>query len=324
MEKKFRFSITLLLFVLSIFCIGIVSKAYASVSDISGASNADHNGIKMAVLDYYTQEPIPGMHLVLTNSDGTIVAEGDTDVNGRYFFSDLPIGRYTVTQTTFRPEYTGEGSVSVNFDGSFFGISEIVPAGIYDKPRLGNVIVKVVDTDGNPIVGATLKATAADLAGSNIPTPAFVQTGIFSVEADGSYSLTTGADGTVVIPNLFGDTSTTIRQLTTIDGHSIDERTQVGEIIGSNTETEVVFINPVTPTPSPTPVPDTPTTPTATTEPQTQSVNESQPTLNKKEHKQEVLPNTGDYSYIVPLMSSVTGTAILIVGRIFDSKRFHK
>lgn len=119
MEKKFRFSITLLLFVLSIFCIGIVSKAYASVSVISGASNADHNGIKMAVLDYYTQEPIPGMHLVLTNSDGTVVAEGDTDANGRYFFSDLPIGRYTVTQTTFRPEYTGEGSVSVNFDGSF-------------------------------------------------------------------------------------------------------------------------------------------------------------------------------------------------------------
>lgn len=322
MKKNLRFSITLLLFVTSIICFGVFSKAYASTSVDPGAGHADDNGLNITVRDYYTNEVIPGMHLVLTNQDGAVVAEGDTDANGYYSFSHLPRGRYTVTQTTFRPEYTGEASVSEHFDGSFFGLSEIVPLTIHDKPRLGNVIVKVVDSDGNPIVGATLKATAADLAGSNIPTPAFVQTGIFSVEADGSYSLTTGADGTVVIPNLFGDTSTTIRQLTTIDGHSIDERTQVGEIIGSNTETEVVFVNPATPAPSPAPVPATPTTPTATAEPQTQPVTEPQPTLNTEEHKQEVLPNTGDYSSIVPLISSVAGTVILIVSRVFHFKRF--
>ena len=117
------------------------------------------------------------------------------------------------------------------------------------------------------------------------------------MEADGSYSLTTGADGSVVIPNLMVNTSTTITQLTTIDGYKIDTTVQVGQITDTNTTATVTFVDPKIPTPDPTPAP----------EPQ------PQPEAPKaKKVKKSVLPNTGDNALTLPLIIGVAGATIVV------------
>ena len=256
---------------------------------------ADSNEISALAVDKYTREPIEGVHVVIYQGGSTIVAEGETGADG-YFrpYLPLPDGAYRVEQTTYKEGYVPQvDSVSYVFQDATYGLGEVVVAELENQPILGNIIVKVVDTDGNPIAGATLKATAANIAGPGIPTPPFTQTGILTTEADGSYSLTTGADGTVVIPNLMGNTSTTITQLTTIEGYQIDTTVRVGQITGTNTTATVTFVDPQIPAPDPTPAP------------------EPQPEAPKaKKIKKSVLPDTGDNSSTLPLIIGVAGAIV--------------
>ena len=117
------------------------------------------------------------------------------------------------------------------------------------------------------------------------------------MEADGSYSLTTGADGTVLIPNLIGNTSTTITQLTTIDGYQIDTTVRVGQITGTNTTDTVTFVDPTVPDPDPTPGP----------EPQPE-------TPKAKKVKKPALPATGDNALTLPLIVGVAGVTVVVAG----------
>ena len=275
---------------------------------------ADSNEISALAVDKYTGEPIEGVHVVIYQGGSTIVAEGETDADG-YFNPHLPLpdGAYRVEQTTYKDGYVHQvDSVSYVFDGATYGLGDVVTAELKNQPILGNIIVKVVDTDGNPIAGATLKATAANVAGPRIPTPPFTQTGILTMEADGSYSLTTGADGSVVIPNLMGNTSTTITQLTTIDGYQIDTTVRVGQITGTNTTATVTFVDPripapTVPDPDPTPAPEPEPTPAPEPQPQ------PQPEAPKaKKVKKSVLPDTGDNALTLPLIIGVAGATIVV------------
>ena len=264
---------------------------------------ADSNEISALAVDKYTGEPIEGVHVVIYQGGSTIVAEGETDADG-YFNPHLPLpdGAYRVEQTTYKDGYVHQvDSVSYVFDGATYGLGDVVTAELKNQPILGNIIVKVVDTDGNPIAGATLKATAANIAGPAVPTPPFTQTGFLTMEADGSYSLTTGADGTVVIPNLMGNTSTTITQLTTIDGYQIDTTVRVGQITGTNTTATVTFVDPTVPTPEPQPEP------TPAPEPQPE-------TPKAKKFKKSALPATGDNALTLPLIVGVAGVTIVVAG----------
>ena len=275
---------------------------------------ADSNEISALAVDKYTREPIEGVHVVIYQGGSTIVAEGETDADG-YFrpYLPLPDGAYRVEQTTYKDGYVPQvDSVSYVFQDATYGLGEVVVAELENQPILGNIIVKVVDTDGNPIAGATLKATAANVAGPRIPTPPFTQTGILTMEADGSYSLTTGADGSVVIPNLMGNTSTTITQLTTIDGYQIDTTVRVGQITGTNTTATVTFVDPripapTVPDPDPTPAPEPEPTPAPEPQPQPQPE-----TPKAKKVKKSVLPDTGDNALTLPLIIGVAGATIVV------------
>lgn len=275
---------------------------------------ADSNEISALAVDKYTREPIEGVHVVIYQGGSTIVAEGETGADG-YFrpYLPLPDGAYRVEQTTYKEGYVPQvDSVSYVFQDATYGLGEVVVAELENQPILGNIIVKVVDTDGNPIAGATLKATAANVAGPRIPTPPFTQTGILTMEADGSYSLTTGADGSVVIPNLMGNTSTTITQLTTIDGYQIDTTVRVGQITGTNTTATVTFVDPripapTVPDPDPTPAPEPEPTPAPEPQPQPQPE-----TLKAKKVKKSVLPDTGDNALTLPLIIGVAGATIVV------------
>lgn len=265
---------------------------------------ADSNEISALAVDKYTREPIEGVHVVIYQGGSTIVAEGETDANG-YFnpYLPLPDGAYRVEQTTYKDGYVHQvDSVSYVFDGASSGLGDVVTAELENQP-LGNIIVKVVDTDGNPIAGATLKATAANSERYAVPNPLFTQTGILTMEADGSYSLTTGADGTVVIPNLIGDTSTTITQLTTIDGYQIDTTVRVGQITGTNTTDTVTFVDPTAP--ATVPEPD----PAPAPEPQPQPE-----TPKAKKVKKSALPDTGDNALTLPLIIGVAGVTVVVAG----------
>jgi LPXTG-motif cell wall-anchored protein len=274
---------------------------------------AAFNKIGAHAVDKYTLEPIEGVHVVIYQGGSTIVAEGDTDADGYFRPSILLLdGAYRVEQTTYKEGYVPQvESKSYVFDGNSSGLGDEPVAELENQPILGNIIVKVVDTDGNPIAGATLKATAANVAGPRIPTPPFTQTGVLTMEADGSYSLTTGADGSVVIPNLMGNTSTTITQLTTIDGYQIDTTVRVGQITGTNTTATVTFVDPripaPTPAPDPTPAPEPQPEPTPAPEPQPE-------TPKAKKVKKSALPATGDNALTLPLIVGVAGVTVVVAG----------
>ena len=274
---------------------------------------AAFNKIGAHAVDKYTLEPIEGVHVVIYQGGSTIVAEGDTDADGYFRPSILLLdGAYRVEQTTYKEGYVPQvESKSYVFDGNSSGLGDEPVAELENQPILGNIIVKVVDTDGNPIAGATLKATAANVAGPRIPTPPFTQTGILTMEADGSYSLTTGADGSVVIPNLMGNTSTTITQLTTIDGYQIDTTVRVGQITGTNTTATVTFVDPRIPAPTPAPDP----IPAPEPQPEPTPAPEPQPEAPKaKKVKKSVLPDTGDNALTLPLIIGVAGATVVVAG----------
>ncbi len=262
------------------------------------------NEISAHAVDKYTDEPIEGVHIVIYQGGSTIVAEGETDADG-YFSPHIPLpdGAYRVEQTSYKEGYVPQvNSVSYVFSIASSDLGDLEVAEMKNQP-LANIIVKVVGTDGNPIAGATLKATAANSVRPAVPTPPFTQTGILTMEADGSYSLTTGADGTVVIPKLIGDTSTTITQLTTIDGYQIDTTVRVGQITGTATTATVTFVDPTVPEPQPEPTP--------APEPQPQPQPE---TPKAKKVKKSALPETGDNALTLPMIVGVAGVTIVVAG----------
>lgn len=299
-----------------IFAIFIALTLAVSVIAPRIALAADTNQINVLVVDKYSNEPLEGVHIRIISGGSTVVDEGDTGTDGYFRSPIIPDGAYRVEQTTFKDGYVPHvDSVSHIFDGAAIGFSETVRDIMENQPLLGHIVVRVVDTDGNPIAGATLKATAANIAGPAVPTPPFTHTGILTMEADGSYSLTTGADGSVVIPNLMGNTSTTITQLTTIDGYQIDTTVRVGQITGTNTTATVTFVDPripaPTPAPDPTPAPEPQPEPTPAPEPQPQP----QPEAPKaKKVKKSVLPNTGDNALTLPMIIGVAGATVVVAG----------
>ena len=252
-------------------------------------------------------------------------------------------------------------AVTFPYDSDTRLFEETTRATVRFPTRLGNIIIRVVDQYGNPIAGATLKANVTreprsgipapacppNMGGFNTPDPAYLpgtetpramtqtppnpgvpytQTG--EISDDGrNYSLTTGPDGTVIIPNYLVEREATITQLTTLDGYTIDNpNPQVGEITGSNETTTVTFVNrrPEPPTPEPQPEPQ----PEPTPEPQPEPTPEPQPQTPEKpktpKKKKAVLPDTSDISGISSLIVGITGTLSSLAGvsMYLTKKRF--
>lgn len=252
-------------------------------------------------------------------------------------------------------------AVTFPYDSDTRLFEETTRATVRFPTRRGNIIIRVVDQYGNPIAGATLKANVANeaapgiaapacppsMGGFNTPDPAYLpgtdapramtqdvpnpgvpytQTGEISDDGQ-NYSLTTGPDGTVIIPKYLVEREATITQLTTLDGYTIDNpNPQVGEITGSNETTTVTFVNrrPEPPTPEPQPEPQ----PEPTPEPQPEPTPEPQPQTPEKpktpKKKKAVLPDTSDISGISSLIVGITGTLSSLAGvsMYLTKKRF--
>ena len=155
------------------------------------------------------------------------------------------------------------------------------------------------------------------------PGVPYTQTGELDRDDDDNYLLTTGPDGTVIIPDYLVERESTITQLTTLDGYTIDDpNPQVGEITGSNETTTVTFVNrrPEPPTPEPQPEPQPEPTPEPTPEPQPQTP--EKPKTPKK--KKAVLPDTSDISGVSSLIVGIAGTLSSFAGvsMYLNKKRF--
>ena len=241
-------------------------------------------------------------------------------------------------------------AVTFPYDSDTYLFEETTRATIKLPIRRGNIIVRVVDQYGNPIAGATLKATPSyappagipspacppSMGGFNTPDPAYLtgtstpramtqdapnpgvpytQTGELDRDDDDKYLLTTGPDGTVIIPDYLVERPSTITQLTTLDGYTIDDpNPQVGEITGSNETTTVTFVNrrPEPPAPEPTPEP----------QPEPQPQTPEKPKTPKK--KKAVLPDTSDISGVSSLIVGIAGTLSSFAGvsMYLNKKRF--
>lgn len=216
-----------------------------------------------------------------------------------------------------------------------------------------NVLTVNVTDDyyGNPVAGATLKATPATerlpgypypacppvtpvipapdpatLPGSDTPramtqTPGapgvpYTQTGHVDRDADNNYLLTTGSDGTVVIPDYLVERESTITQLTTPDGYTIeDPNPQTAKITGTDTTAEVVFVNKKNEVPTPEPASEPSFEPTPALEPQPQPQPQPQPEAPKaKKVKKGAFPDTGDNALTLPLIIGVAGVTVVVAG----------
>ena len=265
--------------------------------------------------------------------------------------------------------YSSPHAVTFKYDSTMRTFDTDVYAVYRLKRRIGNIIVRVVDQYGNPIAGATLTATMAEvvtpgepspamppsfpsfdppnpalLPGTDVPRPltqaapargvSYTQTGqlsVFNEENDTHYNLTTGPDGTVIIPDYLTYAGSTITQITTLDGYTIDDpNPQVGEITGSNETTTVTFVNrrPEPPAPEPQPEPQPEPTPEPQPEPQPEPTPEPQPQTPEKpktpKKKKAVLPDTSDISGISSLIVGITGTLSSLAGvsMYLSKKRF--
>ena len=151
------------------------------------------------------------------------------------------------------------------------------------------------------------------------PGVPYTQTGELARDVDDNYLLTTGPDGTVIIPDYLVESGSTITQLTTLDGYTIDDpNPQVGEITGSNETATVTFVNRRPEPPAPEPQPEPQPEPTPGPQPQTPE----KPKTPKK--KKAVLPDTSDISGITSLIVGITGTLSSLAGvsMYLNKKRF--
>ena len=245
-------------------------------------------------------------------------------------------------------------AVTFPYDSNTRLFEETTRATVRFPTRRGNIIVRVIDQHGNPIAGATLKATPAYNPPAGIPSPAcppampsfgspdpaylpgtktpramtqtppapgvpYTQTGELARDDEDNYLLTTGPDGTVIIPDYLVEMGSTITQLTTLDGYTIDApNPQVGEITGSNETATVTFVNRRPEPPAPGPQPEPQPEPTPGPQPQTPE----KPKTPKK--KKAVLPDTSDISGITSLIVGITGTLSSLAGVLMyrNKKRF--
>ena len=202
---------------------------------------------------------------------------------------------------------------------------------------------------GNPVAGATLKATPATerlpgypypacppvtpviaapdpatLPGSDTPramtqtpeAPGVPYTQISHVDrdADNNYLLTTGPDGTVVIPDYLVERESTITQLTTPDGYTIeDPNPQTAKITSTDTTAEVVFVNKKNEVPTPEPASELSPEPTPAPEPQPEAP-KAKKVKKVKKVKKSALPATGDNALTLPLIVGVAGVTIIVAG----------
>ena len=101
--------------------------------------------------DHETDAPLEGVHFKLVDSAGALVAEGDTEEDGRLYFENIPVGTYSLIETATIPGYVLDETpyeVTIPANGKMVFLS------IENDPASGAIEINKVDAEtSEPLAG---------------------------------------------------------------------------------------------------------------------------------------------------------------------------
>ena len=153
------------------------------------ATNAPaRGGVTVLKTDASTGNPLPGAHFVLKDSNEQIVGEGDTDANGSISFASLPLGTYSLTETSAPGGYVLDSTprtVEITENGQTVSVS------VSNTPARASIVVEKTDAvTGAPLSGVHF--TLADSTGTVVSSGGTDEHGTLSFPnlPLGTYTLT--------------------------------------------------------------------------------------------------------------------------------------
>ena len=155
---------------------------------INATNTPAKGGITITKTDAETGAVLPGVHFILYDGNNTPVAEGDTDGEGKLSFSGLPLGAYSLIETSAPSGYVLDNaprSVSITENG------QIVEISITNGAASASIVVVKTDAEtGLPLSG--IHFVLVDSSGATVGGGTTDENGIltFSGLPLGVYTLT--------------------------------------------------------------------------------------------------------------------------------------
>ncbi len=173
---------------------------------------AQHPSTVRVIVDDGASHPINGSTVTLTSTSGAVLT-ATTDASGVATFSNLLVGTYQVA-ARYTGSTTARGVVNVAAGGQTYSLALSL------SPRIG-LTVRVIDTSGVVVQGATVSVTGpspstANIAGSPQLTASNGEIS-FGVLADGTYTISATKSGMIdatPIQVVYDGSSTTVPVLT--------------------------------------------------------------------------------------------------------------
>ena len=129
---------------------------HTAVDEHTFTNYAAHGHVQIIKTDD-TGAKLAGVHFQLTDTSGTLIAEGDTGSDGKLIFSMVPVGSYLLKETSVPEGYVLDSTpipISLTSDG------EVVSKDIVNPRSVGGISVSKTDKDtGAPLSGVHFKLT---------------------------------------------------------------------------------------------------------------------------------------------------------------------
>ena len=126
------------------------------VARVTDRNSRGKGSIIVTKIDSETDEPLAGVHFVLKDSGGSVVAQGDTESDGRLYFEDMPVGTYTLIETSTLSGYVLDDTpreVTIPANGRMVFLS------VENDPAVAGLVVYKSGPDGETLSGVHFKLT---------------------------------------------------------------------------------------------------------------------------------------------------------------------
>lgn len=169
------------------------------IVELTVTNTRESGSIVVMKTDAETGAALPGVHFTLSDAQGTLVDEGDTDADGSLSFGPIPLGTYNLVETAAPGSYVPDNTpISVTLDTN----GQTITKNITNSKALGAVAIMKTDAE-----------TGAALSGVH-----------FALLDSSSYAVAEGdteSDGTLLLSGIpLG--SYTLRETATVSGYVLD------------------------------------------------------------------------------------------------------
>ncbi len=175
-----------------------VSSADQTV-ELNVTNTRESGSIVVMKTDAETGAALPGVHFTLSDAQGNLVDEGNTDADGSLSFGPIPLGTYSLVETAAPGSYVPDNTpISVTLDTN----GQTITKNITNSKALGAVAIMKTDAE-----------TGAALAGAHF---ALMNSSALAI-AEGD----TESDGTLLLSGIpLG--SYTLQETATVNGYVLD------------------------------------------------------------------------------------------------------